>query len=172
MTSPYRLPDNITSRTSTAGPSITLTAVALENKSKTKSYYLMKGDSERHLGLEMEALASFDQGLAHDPDDLRLREASLQLAGKIGDAEKMIALFRSGFVGKQRYCPVGLLFTYMDLLAYNFLFEEYDNDNCLGERYFCRFSGNPHPTGYPQGIILAQRRENEGGRTITPANAE
>ncbi len=110
-------------------------AVALETN-KTKSYYLMKGDSEQHLGLEMKALASFDQGLTHDPDDVRLREASLLLAGKIGDAEKMIALFRSGFVGSKDTVPIGLLFTYMDLLAYNFLFEEYEKTSVWARNIF------------------------------------
>jgi tetratricopeptide (TPR) repeat protein len=112
-----------------------LDAVALQ-KNKTKSYYLMKGDSEQHLGLEMEALASFLQGLTYEPGDVRLREASLQLAGKIGDAEKMISLFRSGFGGSKETVPVGLLFTYMDLLAYNFLFAEYDTTSVWARNLF------------------------------------
>ncbi len=95
-------------------------------KIETKSYFLLKGDSERHLGLEMEALTSFEHGLSLDPLDLGLRKKCLELAGKIGNAKKLKSLFDEGLRQRDGRMPVDFVLTYLDLLSYNFLFNEYE----------------------------------------------
>lgn len=113
-------------------------------KSKTKSYYLFKGETERHLGLEMEALASFEQGLSFDPLDLQLRTKCLELAGKIGNAAKLKSLFNAGLRQSNEGVPADFVFTYLDLLSYNYLFQEYEKIN-----YWAR----DHFAGLPETII-------------------
>ncbi len=101
-----------------------LSAVAAE-KNKTKFYYLMKGDAEQHLGLEIKALASFEKSLAFDSQDFALRAKCLGLAGKIGNGDKLKSLFAGGLSQTDAGVLSNFVLAYLDLLSYNYLFEEY-----------------------------------------------
>lgn len=100
--------------------------VVTGEKSNTKSYYLIKADTELHLGLEIEALVSFNNGLSLDPLDLQLRTNCLELAGKLGNADKMKSLFKRGLRQHDESMPFDFVLSYLNLLSYNFLFQEYD----------------------------------------------
>lgn len=101
-----------------------LSAVTAE-KNKTKSYYLIKGDAERHLGMEIKALASFEQGLSFDPQDVTLRTKCLELAGNMGNADKLKLLFVTAIGQTDARDLHDLVFVYLHLLSYNYLFKEY-----------------------------------------------
>ena len=101
-----------------------LSALVVE-KNKTKSYYLLKGEAERHLGMEIKALASFELGLFLDPHDVMLRTKCLELAGKIGNGEKLKSLFDQAIGQTDAHDLDDLIFVYLDLLSYNYLFKEY-----------------------------------------------
>ncbi len=112
-----------------------LSAVTAE-KNKTKSFYLTKGDSERYLGLEMQALVSFTQALSIDPHDFKLRQKCLELAGKMGNGDTLQSLFAGGKKHSDEGALRDFVFVYLDLLAYNFLFEEYAlTNNWAKERF-------------------------------------
>ena len=105
-------------------------------KIETKSYFLLRGDSERHLGLEREALTSFEHGLSLDPLDLKLRMKCLELAGKIGNAKKLKSLFDEGLRQRDGRIPIDFVLTYLDLLSYNFLFHEYEKTDRRARKNF------------------------------------
>jgi tetratricopeptide (TPR) repeat protein len=105
-------------------------------KSTTKSFYLLKGEAERHLGLEIEALASFKQGLLIDPTDLVFRTKCIELAGKLGNANTLIALFNGGLQQSEGEMTPDFVFTYLDLLSVNFLFQEYEKINSWAKFHF------------------------------------
>ena len=102
---------------------------------RTRSYFLFKGETEQHLGLEMEALVSFEQGLSFDPRDLGLRAICLKLAGKIGDIPAMIALFHTAFLQNEDV-SLDFVLTYLDLLSYNFLFSECEKTDLWARKKF------------------------------------
>lgn len=116
-----------------------LTMVSGE-KSTTKSFYLFKGETEQRLGLDLEAVASFQQGLNLDPLDIQLRKKCLELAGKSGNVNSLTALFDNGLRQRKEEASADLVFTHLDLLAFNFLFWEYDKIDSWA-RY--HFAGRP-----------------------------
>ena len=93
--------------------------------SKSKSYFLLKGNTELRLGLEIKALASFEHGLALTPQDILLRKNCLELAGKLGNVIRLKSLFHAGVLQVDTKAHDDFVFAYLDLLAYNFMFEEY-----------------------------------------------
>ncbi|TKB27696.1 hypothetical protein FCL47_06090 [Desulfopila sp. IMCC35006] len=119
-----------------------LSLVAAE-KNKSKFYYLMKGDAEQHLGLEIKALASYERSLAFDPHDFALREKCLLLAGKIGNGNKLKSFFTGGLYQTDAGVLSRFVLAYLDLLSYNFLFEEYAR-TCKWAKE--RFAGWPEIT--------------------------
>lgn len=120
-----------------------LTAVTGQHY-KTKSYYRLKGEAEQRLGLEVDALASFEQGLAAAPLDMELRTYCLNLAGKIGDVSKLKSLFQQRVQQEDKRVPVDFVLIYLDLLAYNFLFQEYNEIDHWAREFFA---------GWPEVII-------------------
>lgn len=108
-------------------------------ENKTKSFYRQKGEAESHLGMELAALASFQQCLLRDPLDMALRASVLELAGKIGNVQVMHALFKGGLYQSDAALPVDFVFAYLDLLAYNYLFQEYEKINSWAN---FQFGGN------------------------------
>lgn len=106
------------------------------DKSKTKSYFLFKGDTEQQFGLEMDSLASFEKGLSSDPLDVKLRIKCLELAGRIGNTDKLKSLFNTGLQHSDERVPVELVITYLDLLSFNYMFQEYEQINSWAEFYF------------------------------------
>ncbi len=98
----------------------------ISDRNRKKPYYLLKGNIEVRLGMELEGLTSYDQGLVIDPDDLRLRWLCLELAGKTGLAKKQITLFNSGIRLHKENFPYDFVLTHLDLLAFNSLFVEYE----------------------------------------------
>ncbi|MGB3224746.1 MAG: tetratricopeptide repeat protein [Desulforhopalus sp.] len=94
-------------------------------KSTTKSFHLFKGKTEEQLGLDLEALASFQRGLSLDPLDMSLRKKCLTLAGETGNVNSLIALFNGGLKQWRDKVSPDFVFTYLDLLSFNFLFQEY-----------------------------------------------
>lgn len=109
-------------------------------KSTTKSFYLLKGETEQQLGLDLKALTSFQQGLNLDPLDIHLRQKCLKLAGKTGDVNSLRALFNKGLRHGEEEVSADLVFTYLDSLSFNFLFREYDRIDSWA-RY--HFAGKP-----------------------------
>ncbi len=105
-------------------------------KSKTKSYFLLKGDSEQQLGLEKEALSSFEHGVTLDPQDSVIRVKCLELSGKIGNVEKLKSLFAEGLKQSSAKVPADFVISYLDLLSYNFLFNEYEKTDYWARKYF------------------------------------
>jgi len=103
--------------------------------SRTKSYLLLKGQTQQQLGLEMAALGSFEEGLSLDPGDLQLRRSCLTLAGRTGDAGKLTALFQAG-LDEGQAVPADLTYAYLDLLSYNFLFGEYRRIDSWARTYY------------------------------------
>jgi predicted Zn-dependent protease len=95
-------------------------------KNKTKSYYLLKADAERYRGLEIESLASFEQALLFDPEEILLRRKCLELAGRLGDFAKMSSLFKKGLLLYDDGVSFDFVVSYLDLLSYNRLFQEHD----------------------------------------------
>ncbi|MGB3212656.1 MAG: tetratricopeptide repeat protein [Desulforhopalus sp.] len=104
--------------------------------SKTKAFYLLKGDTEQHLGLEMHALESFEEGLIFDPLDISLRIKCLELAGEIGNAVELQTLFDTGLKQITKEDSPDLVFIYLDLLSYNFLFHEYEKIHHWAKDFF------------------------------------
>lgn len=93
---------------------------------RTKAYYVLRGNIERSLGRETEALTFFETALQLAPGDLVLRKTALALAGALGNPGRMKILFEDGVrYGKGRTDP-GILLTYLDQLAKNFLFHQYE----------------------------------------------
>jgi predicted Zn-dependent protease len=108
-------------------------------ENKTIAFYRQKGEAERQSGMELAALASLQQCLLRDPLDMHLRTSVLSLAGKIGDVEAMNALFKGGLNQSDAAIPVDFVFAYLDLLAYNYLFQEYEKINAWAN---FQFAGN------------------------------
>ncbi len=109
--------------------------VVTGEKNKTKSYYLLKGETERKIGLEVEALASFRQGLLLDPQDADLRVTCLQLAGEMGDVSTLNALFNETLLQNEAV-SLDLVLTYLDLLSYNFQFFECEKTHSWAKNHF------------------------------------
>ncbi len=105
-------------------------------KSTSKSYYIFKGETEKQLGLDLEALASFKQGLNLDPLDLHLRTMCLKLAGKTGNVNSLTALFNDGLRQGKEEISADFVFTYLDLLSFNFLFREYEKIDSWARYHF------------------------------------
>ena len=105
-------------------------------KRNTKSYFLFKGDIEQQLGLEMVALASFEKGLSVDPPDVRLRVRCLELAGKLGNTTKLKSFFETGLRQGDGKISADFVISYLDLLSYNFLFQEYEKIYSWAQFYF------------------------------------
>ncbi|MCP4338889.1 MAG: tetratricopeptide repeat protein [Desulfobulbaceae bacterium] len=117
-----------------------LSAVSDEKK-KTKSYYLFKGATELQLGLEIGALTSFELGLSLDPIDLQLRTKCLKLAGKLGNTVKLKSLFNSGLQQVDEGVTFDFVLSYLDLLTYNFLFQEYEKVYYWAREHFAAGKG-------------------------------
>ncbi len=115
-----------------------LKTVRLE-ENKTKSFYRLKGEAERRSGMELAALASLQQCVLRDPLDMPLRASVLELAGKIGNVEAMNSLFKGGLKQHNAAIPVDFVFAYLDLLAYNYMFKEYEKINSWAN---FQFAGN------------------------------
>ncbi len=104
--------------------------------STTKSFNLLKGETERHLGQEIEALVSFKRALAINPLDLPLRTKCLKLAGKIGDAGSLMSLFNEGLRQRDGRLPANVVLNYLDLLSFNYLFQEYEKIDSWAKLHF------------------------------------
>ncbi len=129
---------------------------------KTKSYFLIQGNSELHLGLEMKALGSFERAITRDPADLALRTKALDLAGKMGDGEALQAIFAGA---KQQSGENGLrdlVFVYLDLLTYNFLFKEYSETSDWAHKRFADSQETITRLGMHRAVSL--RREGKTKR--------
>ncbi len=107
-----------------------------DKKNKTKSYFLLKGDTEQQLGLEMAALVSFEKALTVDPPDVHLRAKCLELAGRLGNVTQLKSLFEAGLRQGNENISADFVITYLDLLTYNFLFQEYEKINSWAKFYF------------------------------------
>lgn len=105
-------------------------------KSTTKSFYLFKGETEQRLGLDLKALASFQQGLNLDPLDIHLRKKCLTLAGETGDVNSLTALFNGGLRQGEEVVSADFVFIYLNLLSFNFLFREYDKIDSWARYHF------------------------------------
>ena len=117
-----------------------LSAVTKET-SKTKSYYLDRGDTEEKLGLETEALNSFEFGLSLDPIDLQLRTKCLHLAGRLGNSAKLKSLFNRGLREFDDAMSFEFVSSYLELLTYNFMFHEYETVYHWARDYFSGSKG-------------------------------
>ena len=115
-----------------------LSAITAE-KNKTKSYYLIKGDAERHLGMEIQALASLEKGLSFDPHDVTLRIRCLELAGKMGNGDGLKSLFVNAKGQTDAHDLDDLVFVYLDMLSYNYLFNEYALTSHWAQERFAGF---------------------------------
>ncbi len=133
-------------------------SVLKDEKTKTKSYYLLKGEAERHLGLELRALASFEQGLSFNPHDVTLRTKALELAGKTGNIDKLKSLFEGGLRQSDESVLYDFVFTYLDLLSYNFLFKEYEQTSSWAKESFADSS----ETRVRLDLHMAASLRNEG----------
>ena len=100
-----------------------LQKVRLE-ENQTKNYHVLRGNTEEVLGMEMAALTSFESALAMDPGDDQLRKSCLELAGKLGLANRLGMLFNH-VDGDVERLNEDLFLTYLDQLSKNFLFRQY-----------------------------------------------
>lgn len=92
---------------------------------QTKSYHLMRGEAEQHLGLEIAALDSYQKALVFHPHDWALRLKCIKLSGEIGDVRSLQSVFTIGQQLQGRELAPEAVLLYLDLLANNFLFNEY-----------------------------------------------
>ncbi|MGW8195428.1 MAG: tetratricopeptide repeat protein, partial [Desulforhopalus sp.] len=108
----------------------------VSGQKRSKDFYLLKGNSEKKIGREMVAFSSLAAALRLDPQDTGLRIACLDLAGRTGMVDKMLALFNDGLKFYDDQLPYELVATQLGGLAYNFLFAEYAKIHKLAvERY-------------------------------------
>ncbi len=92
---------------------------------KTKEYHMLRGQTEEILGMEMAALNSFEAALAIDPVDVKLRKTCLEIAGKLGLADRIKRIFDAA-AGRDGERPDEELYLmYLDQLSKNFLFRQY-----------------------------------------------
>ncbi len=105
-------------------------------QSTTKSFCLLRGETERHLGLEIDALVSFKRALSMDMLDVPLRAKCLELAGRIGDTDTLMALFNEGVRQRDGRLPANVVLSYLDLLSFNYLFQEYDKIDSWAKFHF------------------------------------
>ncbi len=92
----------------------------------TKDYYVLRAQVENKIGKTVEALRSQKAALLMDPSDVKLRIASMELAGLIGNTPLLEMLFREGMKSAKRASEAEILFTYLDQLSKNCLFKEYE----------------------------------------------
>ncbi len=95
-------------------------------KRRTKPYYKLKASVEIAMGQEVEALSSYEAALQIDYSDFEIRKTSIELAGFLGNAGKIKALFEGGMKNRKRQPEIELVFTYLDQLSRNHLFREYE----------------------------------------------
>ncbi|KJR96796.1 MAG: hypothetical protein VR65_26970 [Desulfobulbaceae bacterium BRH_c16a] len=108
---------------------------------KTKAYFIRRGNIEKTLGMEMAALASFEEALRAEPGDKKLRKTCLEFAGKIGLAGKVESLFEQGPRDESGRPDRDLFLTYLAQLSRNFLFKQYEQ---AGSRYTAQFGPDLH----------------------------
>lgn len=105
-------------------------------QSRKKSFLLLRGDTELQLGLEMDALVSFERALKVDPGDTLLRDRCLRFAGGIGNTVKMKSFFEGGLRLGQNNISFDFVFNYLRLLRFNYLFQEYEETYRIAKEQF------------------------------------
>ncbi|MFW2366927.1 MAG: tetratricopeptide repeat protein [Desulforhopalus sp.] len=95
-------------------------------KNRTKQYYLFKGETERLAGLEQAGLYSCERALQIEPSDVTLRINCMELAGRAGWVARERQLFDKGITAHKKKVPYKLVALHLEMLAYNFLFHEYE----------------------------------------------
>jgi predicted Zn-dependent protease len=101
----------------------------VQKRNKTKSYYLLRANIEMELGREFDALSSYEKVLQLDVGDNEVRKASMELAGSLGNISKLRTLFEGASKQSKRQPDKELVFNYLDQLARNYLFREYEQIN-------------------------------------------
>ncbi len=98
----------------------------VQKRHKTKPYYLLKANIEIELGREIDALSSYEAVLQIDAGDSEIRKISMELAGSLGNPSKMKTIFEGGFKNGKRLPDKDIFLSYLDQLARNHLFREYE----------------------------------------------
>lgn len=93
---------------------------------KTKNYYLLRANIEIALKRDLDALASFDAVLRQDSSDVAVRKKAIELAGSLGNVTKLKTLFAEGLKKDKHHPDKHVFFAYLDQLARNYLFHEYE----------------------------------------------
>lgn len=93
---------------------------------RNSSYYTLKGDIEDSLGRELDALVSYEKGLELDLKNSNLRAKCVKLAGSLGLVDKMRFLFIEGVQETFEKPTAAIVLNYLDQLARNYLFHEYE----------------------------------------------
>lgn len=65
----------------------------LPNALRDRNYYRLRASNEGHLGLENDSFASLIKALEFKPEDLKLRQKCIKLAGQLGLVEEQLKLF-------------------------------------------------------------------------------
>jgi predicted Zn-dependent protease len=98
----------------------------LQKANKTKRYYVLRGKIEMELGREADALASNESALQLDVNDIEMRETCIALAGSLGYAQKLRALFEDNVKQIKQTRDSKIFLTYLNALSRNYMFVEYE----------------------------------------------
>ncbi|NTW87535.1 MAG: tetratricopeptide repeat protein [Desulfobulbaceae bacterium] len=110
----------------------------VQKRNTTKTYYLLRANIEMELGREFEALSSYEKVLQLDSGDIEIRKISMELAGSLGNISKVKTLFEGGSKFNKRQPDKEIVFTYLDQLARNYLFREYEQVSNHYRRVYSR----------------------------------
>ena len=109
----------------------------VQKRNRTKNYFLLRAKVEIELDREGEALASYEAALQIDAGDLEVRKSSMELAGSLGNTAKLKSLFEAGMRSGKQSPDKELFFCYLNQLAKNYLFHEYE---LVSNRYRVNYS--------------------------------
>ena len=125
---------------------------------KSKDFYVYKGDLECAVGLEKEALNSYENALFLDPRDIELRYNCIKIAGSIGVVTSLKPFFENGFSDENVVQSKKLLFLYLKQLKKNFMFQRYQ---IITDRFIQVFSDD-HEMVARLLLSLADAKQREG----------